>query len=62
LNILSVSIIIYLKWLNCPCAEHHAMKKYCGSGGIASRILDLGTKLRWVATLPPVKEPLVPIG
>jgi hypothetical protein len=25
--------------------EHHAMKAYWGSGGIAPRILDLGT--RW---------------
>jgi hypothetical protein len=26
--------------------EHHAMKTYWGSGGIASRILDLGTRWR----------------
>jgi hypothetical protein len=26
--------------------EHHAMKAYWGSGGIASRILDFGTKWR----------------
>jgi hypothetical protein len=26
--------------------ERHAMKAYCGSGGIAPRILDLGTRCR----------------
>jgi hypothetical protein len=26
--------------------DHHAMKAYWGSGGIALRILDLGTKWR----------------
>jgi hypothetical protein len=26
--------------------KHHAMKTYWGSGGIASRILDLGTRWR----------------
>jgi len=26
--------------------EHHAMKAYCGSGGIATRILDFGTRWR----------------
>jgi hypothetical protein len=33
-----------------PCAstEHHAMKTYRGSGRIAPRILDLGTKWKWV--------------
>jgi hypothetical protein len=30
--------------------EHHAMKTYCGSGGIASRILDLGTRWRCVVS------------
>jgi hypothetical protein len=25
-------------------AKHHAMKEYEGSGGIASRILNLGTR------------------
>jgi hypothetical protein len=27
--------------------EHHAMKDYCGSWGIAPRILDLGTRWEW---------------
>jgi hypothetical protein len=32
--------------------EHHAMKAYWG-GGIAPRILDLGTRLRWVVSFTP---------
>jgi hypothetical protein len=31
--------------VSCPCVsliEHHAMKVYCGSGGIAPHMLDLG--------------------
>jgi hypothetical protein len=42
------------------------MKAYWGSGGIAPRILDLGTRWKWSVSLPaalqPRKEPLVPIG
>jgi hypothetical protein len=45
--------------LSCPCAflliEHHAMKAYWGSGGIAPRILDLGTRSRWVFSFTPRK-------
>jgi hypothetical protein len=26
--------------------EHHTMKAYCGSGGVAALILDLGTRWR----------------
>jgi hypothetical protein len=38
-----------------PCAstEHHAMKAYWESGSIASRILDLGTRWRWVVSFTP---------
>jgi len=32
--------------LPCALAEHDSMKEYLGSGGIATRILDLGTKWR----------------
>jgi hypothetical protein len=32
--------------------KHHAMKMYRGNGGIASRILDLGTWWRWSASRP----------
>jgi hypothetical protein len=43
------------------------MKAYCGSGGIAPRILDLDTRWgEWSASrpaaFPPGKEPLVSIG
>jgi hypothetical protein len=33
--------------------EHHAMKTYWGSGGIAPRILDLGTRWRSVSVSRP---------
>jgi hypothetical protein len=33
--------------------KHHALKTYCGSGGIAPRILDLGTRWRWVVSFTP---------
>jgi hypothetical protein len=29
------------------------MRAYCGSGGVAPRILDLGTRLRWVVNFTP---------
>jgi hypothetical protein len=32
--------------------KQHAMKTYWGSGGIAARILELGTRWRWSASLP----------
>jgi hypothetical protein len=38
--------------------EHHVMKEYWGSGGIAPRILDLGTRWRWVVRFTP--RPLYP--
>jgi hypothetical protein len=54
-----VGTIISLE-VYCPCAfffffftEHHFMKGYSGSGGIAPRILDLGTRLRWVVSFTP---------
>jgi len=40
--------------------EHHAMKAYWGCGGTSSRILDLGTRWRWVFRFPPL--PLYPQG
>jgi hypothetical protein len=33
--------------------EQQAIKAYCGSGGIAPRILDLGTRWRWVVSFTP---------
>jgi hypothetical protein len=40
--------------------KHHAMKSYWGSGGIAPRILDLGTRWRRVVSFTP--WPLYPQG
>jgi hypothetical protein len=40
--------------------KHHAMKTYWGSGGIAPRITDLGTRWRWVVNFTP--RPLYPQG
>jgi hypothetical protein len=40
--------------------EHHAMKAYYGSEGIAPRILDLGTWWRWMVSSMP--RPLYPQG
>jgi hypothetical protein len=38
--------------------KQHAMKTYWGSGGIAPRMLDLGTRRRWVVSFTP--RPLYP--
>jgi hypothetical protein len=37
-----------VKRKRCPCTltEHHAMKAYWGSGGMTTRIVDLGTRWR----------------
>jgi hypothetical protein len=40
--------------------KHHAMKTYTGSGGIAPRILDLGTRWRGMVSFTP--RPLYPQG
>jgi hypothetical protein len=40
--------------------KHHAMKAYWGSAGIAPRILDLGSRWRWVVNFTPL--PLYPQG
>jgi len=34
--------------------EHHTMKTFWVSGGIAPRILDHGTRWRWVASFTPL--------
>jgi hypothetical protein len=45
-----VKLIIYLPLVKVKLplclTKHDAMKTYCGSGGIAPRILDLGTRWR----------------
>jgi hypothetical protein len=38
--------------------KHHAMRTYWGSGSIAPRILNLGTRWRWVVSL--THRPLYP--
>jgi hypothetical protein len=40
--------------------KHHAMKTYWGSGGIAPRIVDFGTRWRWVVSF--THRPLYPQG
>jgi hypothetical protein len=40
--------------------KHHTMKTYWGSGGIAPRILDLGTRWMWVVSF--TLRPLYPQG
>jgi hypothetical protein len=46
----------------CAVTGHHAMKAYEGSRGIAPRILDLGTRWKWVVSFTPIyfrgKNPL----
>jgi hypothetical protein len=44
--------IIKVKFLLCL-TKHHAIKTYWGSGVIASRILNLGTKWRLVVSFTP---------
>jgi hypothetical protein len=45
---------------SCPLTVHHAMKAYWGSGFIAPRILNLGTKWGWVVDFTP--QPLYSQG
>jgi hypothetical protein len=40
----------------CALTKHHAMKAYWRSGGIGSRILDLGTWWRWVISFHTYKH------
>jgi hypothetical protein len=47
-------------WFFISLTEHHAMKTYWGSEGIAQRILELGTRWRWVVSFTP--RPLYPQG
>jgi hypothetical protein len=59
-------VLYHYQNYSCPCAltEHHAMKAYWGSGGIASllwprHLMEMSGQLHAPATLPPGKEPLV---
>jgi hypothetical protein len=41
------NVCVYVCVCMCVCVtEHHVMKAYCVSGGIAPHILDLGTRWR----------------
>jgi hypothetical protein len=40
--------------------EYHAMDAYWGSGGTSPRILDLGTKWKWMVSFTP--QPFYPQG
>jgi hypothetical protein len=50
---------VFMAWCS-VLTEHHAMKTYWGSGGIALRIVDLGTRWSWVVSFTP--RPLNPQG
>jgi hypothetical protein len=64
LKILSAAATFMRQFLT----EHHAMKAYGGSGGIAQRILDLGTRWEWVVNFthrqhyPQGKRPWYPLN
>jgi hypothetical protein len=55
-----IKVKVKVKLPLCFLTEHHAMKAYWGSGGIAPRILNLGTRWRWVVSFTP--RPLYPQG
>jgi hypothetical protein len=42
-----------LKYVYVRLAKHHTRKTYWGSAGIAPRILNLGTRRRWVVSFAP---------
>jgi hypothetical protein len=44
---------MWLKVNSLLLTEHHAMKTYWGTEGIAPRILNLGTRWRWVVSFAP---------
>jgi hypothetical protein len=53
----NISVKVKVKSL---CFKHNAMKTNWGSGDLAPRILDLGTRWRWVVSFTP--RPLYPQG
>jgi hypothetical protein len=58
-SLMSLKVTLKVKVKLCLClTKHHAMKAYVGNGGIAPRILDLGTRWRWVISFTP--QPLYP--
>jgi hypothetical protein len=48
--------------LACSLTEHHAMKAYWENGATAPRILNLGTRWRWVVRFMPLALYLPPSG
>jgi hypothetical protein len=54
-EILSVTALAIHIWgkVSVKVTEHHAMNAHWRSGGIAPRILDLGTRWRWVVGFTP---------
>jgi hypothetical protein len=54
------TMIVQYGRLSLCLTKRHAMKTYGGSVGTAPRILDLGTRLRWVLRFTP--RPLYPRG
>jgi hypothetical protein len=54
-----ISLKVKVKLFLCL-TKHHSMKAYSASGGIAPRILNLGTRWRWVVSFTP--QPLYPQG
>jgi hypothetical protein len=57
-----------IKKVKSPCVtKHHVIEMYWGNGGIAPRILDLGTRWRWVVSYTPLplysqgQSPLYPL-
>jgi hypothetical protein len=63
---LKVKVKVKLKLSLCL-RKHDAMKTYWGSGGIAPRLLDLGTRWKWVVSFthrpryPQGKSPWYPL-
>jgi hypothetical protein len=55
----SLKLGLQLKLFLCL-TKYHSMKTYWGNGGIAPRILNLATRLRWVVSF--VLRPLYPRG
>jgi len=57
-NCVHISTVYSLLSLPCAPTEHHDMKAYWGSGAIAPRLLDFGTRWRSVISFTP--RPLYP--
>jgi hypothetical protein len=50
----NTKLLSTMPWRHIHCLiKHHTMKTYWENGGIASHILDLGTRWRWVASFMP---------